>query len=269
MSGGTLAGIIVGTIIGTAILVAIAAFVGYRRCIRDKNDGDSEHREMKGRGIARGDIDLASQYSGQEGVIMPDPNDTIYPGGGRRDSRGSHFRLARTRATSDDGDLHDASTISPFWDGNRVSQSQYTLDVDLGPPLSAHQSRGTSFPSSPDSPSFHSPSFPLIPQSNNGDARSTYPSSGTPSHRPSGSMGNMTKAHLASSFVANNPDQTRDRNLGDLGDQGATPPMNAPLGGFVREQDAGRIGAGENDTEHLPPMYDPEWQTQARGGRRE
>ena len=48
--------------------------------------------------------------------------------------------------------------------------------------------------------------------------------------------------------------------------EGRLPPLAAPSGGFVREQDAGSLGAGrEEEAEHLPPMYDPQWQSQDRG----
>ena len=81
----------------------------------------------------------------------------------------------------------------------------------------------------------------------------------------------MSKAQLASSFAPTNTDRRDDDNhrLGDdLGNEGRGPPLAAPSGGFVREQDAGRVG-GEEETEHLPPMYDPQWQTQDRSARRE
>lgn len=210
--------------------------------------------------VKRGDIDLADSINGPDGVLVPDPNEAIHALSARRNSRGSHFRLGRGRTVTDE--YEENSTISPFWDGNRVSQSQsqYTLDVDLGAPLTAYPSRGNSFPSSPDSPIGESPSSPLVPFSH---SRSTFPSSS--SHQQgSSSIGNMSKAQLASSFVGNQHD--RHRRLDDTNVHGATPPMDAPLGGFVREQDAGRVGGGGREVtpeaEHLPPMYDPQWQTQ-------
>lgn len=255
VSKGTVAGIAAGSVIGGIVVAALIALLWFRCGPKEKRRffGGGRQDMSEQHKVKRGDIDLSDSIHGPDGVLVPDPNEAIHALSARRNSRGSHFRLGRARTVTDG---YEESTISPFYDDNRVSQSQYTLDVDLGAPLTAYSSRGNSFPPSPGSPADDSPSSPLVPMSH---SRSTFPSSS--SHQGSNSIGNMTKAQLASSFVATNPD--RHRRLEDPSVHGATPPMDAPLGGFVRERDAGRIGnEGTPEAEHLPPMYDPEWQTQ-------
>lgn len=220
---------------------------------------------MKAQRLKPGEVDLASQVSHNDGIAMPDPNEAIYTGAGsRRESRGSHLRTTRTRTTTDEG--YAESSISPFWDNNRVSTSQYTLDVDLGAPLAAYHSRGNSFGSgqTPDSPATHAPTSPLVPA---GASSGFQGSNSTSSRYGAGSMGNLSKAQLASSFAPTNPDRPESNTEAGMFSQ--SPPLSLPAGGFVREQDAGRVGdEGEaSPAEHLPPMYDPQWQTQSPRSR--
>jgi hypothetical protein len=126
----------------------------------------------------------------------------------------------------------------------------------MGPPLFQH-SRVNSFGSTPDgldSGSIHSPSSPLV-------GHSSFPASSSRNNSNSNSLSNLSKAQLASSFApTNGPTQSQG-----LGLEGRQPPLAAPSGGFVREQDAGRLPGTDTeggDTEHLPPLYDPQWQTQ-------
>jgi hypothetical protein len=208
-------------------------------------------------------VDLVSQLGDPNDVILDDTRSTT-----RHTHSGSHYtalNTARTRESTADG--YPQSSISPFWDDNRVSQSQYTLDVDLGPPLRPHNRSDSlgSTPELPDTGSMHSPSSPLV-------GPSYFPNSASGSRQTnSGSLSSMSKAQLASSFAPTNPDRQDDHRLGDVGSEGRLPPLAAPSGGFVREQDAGSLGGGgegQEETEHLPPMYDPQWQTQ-NGARRE
>lgn len=257
VSKGTVAGIAAGSVIGGIVVAALIALLWFRCGPKSKRGyfGGGRQDLADQHKVKRGDIDLADSMNGLDGVLVPDPNEAIHALSATHNSRTSHFRPGRGREISDE---YAESTISPFWDGNRAqSQSQYTLDVDLGAPLTAYSSHGNSFPPSPGSPSEDSPSSPLVPFS---QSRSTFPSSSSNQPATSSSLGNMSKAQLASSFVAQNPDIRR---LEDPSVHGATPPMDAPLGGFVRERDAGRVShEGTPEAEHLPPMYDPQWQTQ-------
>lgn len=260
-----MAGIAAGSVIGGIVVAALIVLLWFRCGPKSKRGylGGGRQELSDQHKVKRGDIDLANSLHGANGVLVPDPNEAIHALSARRNSRGSHFRLGRARTVTDENEYQDNSTISPFWDENRASQSQYTLDVDLGAPLTAYSSQGgNSFPASPDSPNEYSASSPLVPPFTQSQSRSTFPSSSSHLHHSgSSSIGNMSKAQLASSFVANNPD--RHRHLEDPSGHGATPPMDAPLGGFVRERDAGRVShEGTPEAEHLPPMYDPQWQTQ-------
>lgn len=221
---------------------------------------------MKGREVKRsGDVDLASQLGDPDDVILDDTNSAS-----RYGYEDASFRAAPARSTAGgraDSDGYDQSSISPFWDGNRVSPSRYNLDLDMGPPLRPHtqtHTRDNSYGSTPDgleSSSIHSPSSPLV-------GHPSFPASASASRNNSHngldqgqSLSAMSKAQLASSFAPTNSEY-----------QGRQPPLAAPSGGFVREQDAGRIPAleasEEEDTEHLPPLYDPQWQTQEPRGPR-
>jgi hypothetical protein len=222
----------------------------------------SHRKQMRGREIKRGgDVDLVSQ--------LGDPNDVILDetrSGARHTHSGSNYTALNTATTRESsGGGYAQSSISPFWDGNRLSQSQYTLDVDLGPPLVPHTRNNSlgSTPELPDTGSMHSPSSPLV-----GPGYFPHSASGS---RPinNNSLSSMSKAQLASSFAPTNPDRDDHRLDNNLGSEGRLPPLAAPSGGFVREQDAGSLGGGrEEETEHLPPMYDPQWQSQDRGGER-
>jgi hypothetical protein len=261
LSGGAIAGIVAGVVL--ALLIAQAALIWFC-CRRQLLALVSHRRQMKGREVKRGgDVDLASQMGDPNDVILDDTHTARYEDatiGTARSSMGG----------GGDRGGYAQSSISPFWDGNRVSTSQYTLDLDMGPPLRPHtHTRDNSYGSTPDgldSASIHSPSSPLV-------GHPSFPAS-TSSSRHNSSLGNLSKAQLASSFAPSNPDY-----LGHGQGQGQgsglderQPPMTAPSGGFVREQDAGRIpGTGppeEGETEHLPPLYDPQWQTQDPRGPR-
>jgi len=261
LSGGAIAGIAAGVVVIVLILQAILIWFCCRRQLLALV---SHRRQMRGREVKRGgDVDLVSQLGDPNDVILDDtgnprPND---------ERRYTDLHTARTRNSTDG---YAQSSISPFWDGNRVSQSQYTLDLDLGPPLRQH-TRDNSLASTPEhqeGSSIHSPSSPLVGNPYFPAPASSTSGSGT---RLNSTLSSMSKAQLASSFAPTNPDRRDDDNhrLGDdLGHEGRGPPLAAPSGGFVRERDAGRVG-GEEDTEHLPPMYDPQWQIQDRGARRE
>lgn len=266
---GTIAGIAVGSILAFGVILAVVLWLSYRCYFRQLILHSKELKEYK---VKRGDVDLAYPGTGgsAESMIANDPNGAVHVPLSRRDSRTSHLRLARSRTTNADEMQYDETSVSPFWDGNRVSQSQsrYTLDVDLGPPLSASQSRGgASFPSSPD---ISSPYTDLPPSPLNSQGRAPYPPSSISDRysRATGSgAGSMTKAQIASSFVTTNPDRRRS----DTEPEFRSPPLAAPTGGFVREEDAGRVAPPASETEHLPPMYDPSWQAQDgddRGHRR-
>jgi hypothetical protein len=244
LSGGAIAGIVAGVVV--AVLIAQAALIWFC-CRRQLLALVSHRRQMRGREVKRGgDVDLVSQ--------LGDSNDLILDDTSRNNSEQAYtdLRTARTRSSADG---YAQSSISPFWDNNRVSQSHsnYNLDLDLGPPIRQHN-RNSSFGSTPEnqeSPSLHSPSSPLVP-----------PTSASGSRLGNGSLSSMSKAQLASSFAPTNPDR-REGEDDRLGHDLRLPPISAPSGGFVREEDAGRVG-GEEDTEHLPPLYDPQWQTQNR-----
>ena len=258
LSGGAIAGIVAGVVVIVLILQAILVWFCCRRQLLALV---SHRKQMRGREVKRGgDVDLVSQLGDHNDVILDDTRSNA-----RHTHSGSDYTALNTARTRDSsGGGYPQSSISPFWDGNRVSQSQYTLDVDLGPPLRQH-TRDNSFASSPELPdtaSAHSPSSPLVgpyfPHSASG-------SRGTNSN----SLSSISKAQLASSFAPTNPDRD-DPRLGDVGSEGRLPPLAAPSGGFVREQDAGSLGDDQaaGDTEHLPPMYDPQWQSQHGRGER-
>jgi hypothetical protein len=258
LSGAAIAGIVAGVVVVVLILQAILIWFCCRRQLLALV---SHRKQMRGREVKRGgDVDLVSQ--------LGDPNDVILDetrSGARHTHSGSNYTALNTATTRESsGGGYAQSSISPFWDGNRVSQSQYTLDVDLGPPLVPHTRNNSlgSTPELPDTGSMHSPSSPLV-----GPGYFPHSASGS---RPinSNSLSSMSKAQLASSFAPTNPDRDDHRLDNNLGSEGRLPPLAAPSGGFVREQDAGSLGGGgrEEDTEHLPPMYDPQWQSQDRGG---
>lgn len=259
LSKGTIAGIAVGSLAAFGIILALVLWLSYRCYFRQLILHSKELKEYK---VKRGDVDLAYPGTGgsDESMVVHDPNGGVHLPLSRRDSRTSHLRLARSRTTNADDIGFDDNSVSPFWDGNRVSQSQYALDVDLGAPLTASQSRGgLSFLSSADPPSPHaeSPSSPLGPQ-----MRAPYPPSSM-SDRHSRSTGSMTKAQIASSFMTTNPDGRQSDPVPEF----RSPPLTMPSGGFVREEDAGRVAPPTGDAEHLPPMYDPSWQVQDRHDR--
>lgn len=212
---------------------------------------------MRGREVKRGgDVDLISQLGDPNDVILDDTRTNA-----RHTHSGSDYTALNTAVTRESiGGGYPQSSISPFWDDNRVSQAQYASDFD--PPHRLH-TRDNSFgstPELPDTSSAHSPSSPLVgPYFSNSASGSRQTNSN--------SLSSMSKAQLASSFAPTNPD--RDEHRLGVGLEDRLPPLAAPSGGFVREQDAGSLDGGETreDTEHLPPMYDPQWQTQ--NGRRE
>ncbi|WWC73113.1 uncharacterized protein I206_107078 [Kwoniella pini CBS 10737] len=266
LSTGALVGIIVSAVL---VVIALQAALLWFCCRRQIRSLIYHRREMKSQEVKPGgevDLALADHRSIDE---YQDDNTDPYAALGARTSR---YSMARSK---DDV----ATTVSPYWDSTALPASSNArapaLDLDFGSNgtgqgSSSHErhdsfalSIGQSIPEHlTPSPSLsaggdfgfaHSPSSPLVPNQ--------YPSSSSASASGRG----MTKAQMAASLSASNPDTTSQFGAGNR-----LPPQEAPSGGFRRHEDAGPLTRPsppeEPQVEDLPPMYKPEWETDSQRG---
>lgn len=292
LSTGAIVGIVVSAVLAAAVLqIALIWFC----CRRQIKALIYHRREMRGQEVKPGgdvDLGLASRNS-YSSVRDPDqrPMAGIYAAEAARSSRYSNAAHSGVPLSGSGDDFDAASSISPFWDGaaavpprsnsiasmiasNRpptIGALGFDSDTDsLVPPraLSLHdRGRNDSLssysiivPETIGEGGYPSPAIsnttlsPLVPGSPN------LAATGSNSNR------NMTKAQMAASLNAHNPDE-----LAPTGDdfEGRLPPQHAPTGGFRRHEDAGRIDApppneNEESVEDLPPMYMPEWENDSQ-----
>ncbi|WWC64045.1 uncharacterized protein I303_106651 [Kwoniella dejecticola CBS 10117] len=254
LSTGALVGIIVSAVL---VVIALQAALLWFCCRRQIRSLIYHRREMKSQEVKPGgEVDLAlADHHSADGY--QDDNADPYASLGAVPSR---YSMARSK---DDV----SSTVSPYWDNTALPSANTnngrapTLDLDFGSngtgQGSSSHGRHDSFALSvgqsiPEhltpSPSLstggefgfaHSPSSPLVPNQ--------YPSSSSSTR--------LTKAQMAASLSASNPDPSNQFGVG-----ASLPPQEAPSGGFRRHEDAGAV-------EDLPPMYKPEWETDSQRGR--
>lgn len=292
LSTGAIVGIVVSAVLAAAVLqIALIWFC----CRRQIKALIYHRREMRGQEVKPGgdvDLGLASRNS-YSSVRDPDQRTMtgIYATEATRSSRYSNAARSGVPLSGSGDDFDAASSISPFWDGaaavpprsnsnasmaasNRpptIGALGFDSDTDsLVPPraLSLHDRRRNDslssysiiVPETIGEGDYPSPAIsnttlsPLVPGSPN------LAATGSNSNR------NMTKAQMAASLNAHNPDESAP-----TGDdfEGRLPPQHAPTGGFRRHEDAGRIDApppneNEESVEDLPPMYMPEWENDSQ-----
>jgi len=210
-------------------------------------------------------------------------------------TRDTSNRLSMTgaggRTRSSIGDPYDAeSSISPYWDLAPATSTGYLpISASRGPfdsppedelvPPQRNHLRNDSLNSNNSRQHLtlnfdNSPSLLSLPQfspssTNLADPRLDFPAAPAPAVLASGSSrypasGSQTKAQMASSLSAQNPDQHGSSTY--FG--GRQPAPQAPAGGFRLHEDAGRVDHDTSpDVEELPPMYRPEWETESQRGR--
>ncbi|WVQ81260.1 hypothetical protein IAT38_003383 [Cryptococcus sp. DSM 104549] len=311
LSTGAIVGIVVSAVL---VVVALQAALLWFCCRRQIRSLIYHRREMRGHEIKPGgevDLGLATRHSMSSARDLdhyPSPITDMYQSPAH--TRASRYSLARSahggapatsagfaRSRSGD-DLDAASSISPFWDGRAVSVAgdrpptigPLGFDSELEPPraLGAHDHHGRNdslssmaltIPETIDEGGFPSPAFsqgstmPLVGGAGGQSPQS--PAWGGPSAAAgAGSSRSLTKAQMAASLSAHNPDLPAGPAGAGAGAAGARrddfgarlPPQEAPAGGFRRHEDAGRVdGEGEGaSVEDLPPMYRPEWETDSQ-----
>ncbi|OXG22911.1 hypothetical protein C367_03838 [Cryptococcus neoformans Ze90-1] len=291
LSTGAIVGIVVSAVLAVAVLqIALVWFC----CRRQIKALIYHRREMRGQEVKPGgdvDLGLASRNS-YSSVRLSDQTPVTGDYYAAEAARSSHYSNAAHSGVPRSGsgdDFDAASSISPFWDGaapvpprsnsiaSMVASSRpptigalgFDSDTDsLVPPrpLTLHdRGRNDSLSNSsilipetigeggyPSPAISHTTLSPLVPGSPNLGA------TGSNSNR------NMTKAQMATSLNAHNPDESAPAGE-DFGAR--LPPQNAPTGGFRRHEDAGRIDApppNEESVEDLPPMYMPEWENDSQ-----
>ncbi|WRT69025.1 uncharacterized protein IL334_006007 [Kwoniella shivajii] len=278
LSTGALVGIVVSAVL---VVIALQGALLWFCCRRQIRSLIYHRREMRGQEVKPGgevDLGLASRNSGS--YEEEDPYAALGTGTGAR-TRSSRYSMSRSRSRDD-----AASSVSPFLGlGNTTpptnlnNQNAPTLDLDLDPPIrgtgiGTHgHGRNDSFalsigqslndmdltPSPSLSNNGYSSSSPLFPSHH-------YPSTTSRSNNGN-SNGTMTKAQMAASLSASNPDPTYSQ-FGDT----RLPPQDAPSGGFRRHEDAGPMQRSNEEeeppaeVEDLPPLYKPEWETDSQRG---
>lgn len=292
LSTGAIVGIVVSAVLAVAVLqIALVWFC----CRRQIKALIYHRREMRGQEVKPGgdvDLGLASRNS-YSSVMGSDqrPMTGDYATEAARSSRYSNAAHSGVPRSGSGDDFDAVSSISPFWDGaaavpprsnsiaSMVASSRpptigalgFDSDADsLVPPraLTLHdRGRNDSLSSSsifipetigegggyPSPAISHTTLSPLVPGSPNLGATGSNTTNR-----------NMTKAQMATSLNAHNPDESAS-----TGDDFGTrlPPQHAPTGGFRRHEDAGRIDApppDEESVEDLPPMYMPEWENDSQ-----
>ena len=234
---------IVGTVVASVLVVfALQIVLLYFCCRRQLAALLSHRRQMREGKVKVGDVDLIS-------TARRDPrSDTPVEDGDRLGDMSARYGTVRSFEDSYEGE----STISPFRDDAADSPrspppSRFgpfdtpPSESELDPPI-----RPTLRPNSVSSTPEVSPSL-------SADAVSpSAPFGGGPSASSSRTFASLTKAQMA----ATNPDPSPSRRTPPA----RFPPLTAPLSGFRRHEDAGRL----NEVEDLPPLYRPEWEAENR-----
>jgi hypothetical protein len=139
-------------------------------------------------------------------------------------------------------DIDGAGTIDPFLGGSDPRSSAYTDgDLSLYAPGAHMSGTGTGSPRSS-----HHPSAP-------------WNDSSAPSSPVTGPSGYASRIPTKLQLAMQNPDNAMFED--------EQPRTEAPVGGFRRHEDAGRLGDAptpEGDVEELPPNYNPAWETDSQ-----
>ena len=270
-----------GIAVAAVFVVLILQGVLFYFCCRKQLAALISHRrQMKGREVKEGDVDLADDPESESG----DRATSLHNVRTRDTTNLYNLSHSGARTRSSIGDTRDAeSSVSPYFDPTSASRpmNHDPFDTppedDFAPPFPTHwrhdslssshsgmgllnlnlensdptlslpQFNPTGTPSSPNSAT-NSPRQPLLP----------YPSSASNGNLPASS----SKAHMAALLSAQNPDHGQGQMFG-----GRQPRPEAPAGGFRLHQDAGRANE-DVDVEELPPVYRPEWETESQRDRR-
>jgi hypothetical protein len=242
---------------------------------------------MRERTVKPGDVDLADDPEGEGADRATSLHNVRTRDTSNRLSMSGILSGPRTRS-SVGGETYEAeSSISPYYNSGTANSSGYLPvsphrgpfdsppEDEFAPPQAGHLRNDSLSSTNSRSLTLNldtSPSILSLPQFSplNNNAGSPYaavppaayvqPTGSQPQAQPpSQPQPPQTKAQMAASLSA----QNRDTAAGGLfGEQ--QPPSQAPAGGFMFHEDAGRA----EDMEELPPMYRPEWETESQRGSR-
>nr|ODO03868.1 hypothetical protein L204_00208 [Cryptococcus depauperatus CBS 7855] len=282
-------GAIVGIVVSAVLVAAVAQVALIWFCCRRQIRALIYHRrEMQGQEVKPGaavDLGLTTRNSY---ISAFDHDPTLGPGEDASNARESRYSINQSSRAPLPFELDAQSSISPFWDG-AVTAPQTRSGIFIAPsnhsptlkplefdsetePLqlpqafrnNSHNSHGSissfnftipeTIGESPPSLASHATNSPLISAVPDGQIGTTSVG------------GAMSKAQMATMLDG----QQTGRPEEDFGAR--LPPQEAPIGGFRRHKDAGRLNeplpTAEANVEDLPPMYEPEWETESQRRKR-
>ncbi|RXK37872.1 hypothetical protein M231_04870 [Tremella mesenterica] len=283
LSAGAIAGIVVAAVVCVIILQAALLWFCCRRQIAALR---LHRKQMRGREVKPdGDVDLVSTIHGSvrddDASMHSVPNSRAHRLSDVR-TYATSARIGQTGRSSVD-DRYDAeSSISPFMDGPRIPglmesipnspnrpysstpwDSPGSSNIPMDPPRLPHIRTGSLSSNTSLRQPLMGTDEPLSAQARRISVWNQPQMTGFASGSGNASRGPQpgTKAHMAATMSATNPDHR------DPLDGMRLPPQNAPPRGFRRHEDAGPADAVEDGMEDLPPMYDASWETRSeRGG---
>jgi len=270
------------------IVLVVQGLIFWFCCRRQLAALLSHRKQMRERTVKPGDVDLADDPEGEgadraTSLQNVRTRDTL-----NRLSMSGILSGPRTRS-SVGGETYEAeSSISPYYNTGHANSSGYLPvsphrgpfdsppEDDFAPPQAGHLRNDSLSSTNSTSRGLTlnldtSPSILSLPQfsPHGGSATSPYPAVPPAAYtRTTGSQSQLqmghqqpaqTKAQIAAALSAQNPDTATGGLFG-----GRQPSAQAPAGGFMFHQDAGRA----EDVEELPPMYRPEWETESQRGSR-
>lgn len=260
---------------------------------------------MREREVKPGQVDLAATlHSGYDDTILHDT--TILGERSTRNSTTLSSGLGRgqSQGQGHGEDDYDLQSVSPFWDnppptsighphpsspGHNAFSGPFDTppsESELEPPMPIWHNRRDSNSSTQSSPRVQnfdnspSPSPSLNAFSPNDPLLSRREPS-QPLLSTSSSRANAKAAEAAGqsrSGVGSGPSRNSHPRSDDFGaragdrERERIPRQEAPSGGFRRHEDAGRFdiplppGADSGEVEDLPPLYQPEWESDSQRG---